>query len=479
MKKEFLVNIVLLVGINILIKPFYLFGIETEVQNMVGLSEWGWYYELFTFCHLFGFIHDPGLLSYNKKTVAESPSLLKFMFSPIIGGKFLLGGAFLLIALIGFFFMGYDKSWITLMILLCLCQFMGSFYLLLRSNVAGTGRYRLDSFFSAFDKLMMILIVGGLIFLPSLAKYVSIENFVIAQIIALGIAIFTAYFVLTRKIPERLPSFSLMYLKNLIKQTLPYGIVTVLMIVYSRIDGVMLGRMLQDSTEVGIYGSCYRIIDALSMVGNIFGALLVSMFAALIGQKQKIHDLLELALRTIITISISAFVVIGLSRGALLNMLYDGYTSYFDQILLVLLGGFVFMTIAYIVGALLTAEGILKSMNQLFISGIVINIGLNLFLIPSHQAYGAGTATLITEIIMMVGLFWITKKELKISYSTSFIRQMSIFLIASIGFYLLLEGVNIQPMSKLLYSIIGMLLIAFISGIFSIKYVMSILKFSN
>lgn len=476
MKKEFLVNIVLLVAINILIKPFYLFGIETEVQNTVGLSEWGRYYELFTFCHLFGFIHDPGLLSYNKKTVAESPSLLKFMFSPIIGGKFLLGGAFLLISLIGFFFMGYDQSWIVLMILLCLCQFLGSFYLLLRSNVAGVGMYRLDSFFSAFDKLLMIIIVGGLIFLPHFKSQVSVEYFVWAQIIALLIANIVAYLVITQKIPERLPSFSLMYLKNLIKQTLPYGMIALLMIIYTRIDGLMLGRMLNDSTEVGIYGSCYRIIDSLSMVGNIFGTLLVSMFAALIGQKQKTSELLELALRTIITISISAFVVIGLSRGTLLNMLYDGYTSYFDQILLVLLGGFVFMTIAYIIGALLTAEGILKSMNKLFISGIFINIGLNILLIPTYKAYGAGIATMFTEAAIMLGLFIIVKKEVKIQYSSAFLRQVLIFIVASGLLYIGLDRLDLPYQLQLLYSSIGMILIAFLSGIFSIRYLRDILR---
>ncbi|MEZ4982584.1 MAG: hypothetical protein R2769_13575 [Saprospiraceae bacterium] len=44
MQREFNLNIIMLVAINLLIKPFFIFGIDRTVQNVVGTSEYGMYF---------------------------------------------------------------------------------------------------------------------------------------------------------------------------------------------------------------------------------------------------------------------------------------------------------------------------------------------------------------------------------------------------------------------------------------------------
>jgi hypothetical protein len=75
MKKEFLFNLILLVGINLLIKPFYAFGIDLQVQNRVGLSEYGLYFALFNFSFLFQILTDLGIQQYNSRFIAQNPAL--------------------------------------------------------------------------------------------------------------------------------------------------------------------------------------------------------------------------------------------------------------------------------------------------------------------------------------------------------------------------------------------------------------------
>ena len=72
MKREFTINIILLLFINILIKPAYIFGIETEVQNIVGTEAYGMYFAYFNFVFLFQFINDPGLQNYNAQLIAKN-----------------------------------------------------------------------------------------------------------------------------------------------------------------------------------------------------------------------------------------------------------------------------------------------------------------------------------------------------------------------------------------------------------------------
>ena len=56
MKRNFSVNLLFLVVLNLLIKPIYVFGIEVGIQNTVGPAEYGLYYAMFNFTFLFNVV---------------------------------------------------------------------------------------------------------------------------------------------------------------------------------------------------------------------------------------------------------------------------------------------------------------------------------------------------------------------------------------------------------------------------------------
>ena len=53
MKQKFVWNLFLIVILNLLIKPFYIIGIDAEVINRVGLTEYGNYFALINLSFLF------------------------------------------------------------------------------------------------------------------------------------------------------------------------------------------------------------------------------------------------------------------------------------------------------------------------------------------------------------------------------------------------------------------------------------------
>ena len=56
MQRKFLTNLGLLLFLNLLIKPFWIFGIDRTVQNTVGVEEYGFYFVVFNFSFLFNII---------------------------------------------------------------------------------------------------------------------------------------------------------------------------------------------------------------------------------------------------------------------------------------------------------------------------------------------------------------------------------------------------------------------------------------
>ena len=80
MKKKFLSNLLLLVLLNILIKPFWFFGIEVAVQNRVGEEMYGLYFSLFNFAFILNILLDIGITNYNNRAVAREHDLLEREF---------------------------------------------------------------------------------------------------------------------------------------------------------------------------------------------------------------------------------------------------------------------------------------------------------------------------------------------------------------------------------------------------------------
>ena len=64
--KNFSINLVFLLGLNLLVKPIYLFGVELGVQNAVGAEDYGLYYAMFNFTFLFNVLLDLGINNFQK-----------------------------------------------------------------------------------------------------------------------------------------------------------------------------------------------------------------------------------------------------------------------------------------------------------------------------------------------------------------------------------------------------------------------------
>jgi O-antigen/teichoic acid export membrane protein len=77
---------------------------------------------------------------------------------------------------------------------------------------------------------------------------------------------------------------------------------------YNKLDGVMLGSMLDDNYyQAGVYASAYRFYDAANMVGYLFAALLLPMFAANISEMRVLKDLKNIGVRYT---SVSALILV-------------------------------------------------------------------------------------------------------------------------------------------------------------------------
>jgi O-antigen/teichoic acid export membrane protein len=158
MQKKFLTNLAILLLLNLLVKPFWMLGIERVVQNQVGNENYGEYFALFNFSFLFNIILDFGITNFNNKNIAQNNHLLTKHFSSLFVLKLILALIYILGSLVIGLAIGYDVRLTKLLLLLGFNQFLISMVLYLRSNLQGLHLFKTDSVVSVLDRIIMITV---------------------------------------------------------------------------------------------------------------------------------------------------------------------------------------------------------------------------------------------------------------------------------------------------------------------------------
>ncbi len=437
MKKSFFVNLLLLITINLIIKPLYIFGIDRNVQNLVGEHNYGLYFTFITLCMIFMVIGDAGLQNYNSTQVASGNVQYANFFPNILVARLLTSLLFIVIILSLSYFGVYNKENMPLLYIVMAGQIMSSFLLLIRTNISGHGYYKVDSIFSSLDRLFLIFLCGFFMWNESFRQSFTIYKFASLQLISYVIVIIICIIWMVIFLPKLNFSIKNLNIKKVLKSSLPYAIVIFLMIIYSRSDIIILERMLPDGPkQAGIYAASFRILDALNMIGYLSGTLLLPMFAQITNDKKQLEDLYMLSLKILAVFTSLFAIVVIFYRYEIMHMLYKNADEIWGDVLGILMFSFIGITLSYISGCHLTANGHLRSMIKSFSIAIVFNILLNLILIPQFKVIGVAIVAAITQIfILIIQTKWSMKLSgLYINRTTwlRFIAFICLFLIISI-----------------------------------------------
>ncbi len=494
MNREFLLNAAFLVLVNLLIKPFYVFGIERTVQERVGPEEYGLYATLFSFAFLLFMVNDFGIHYFNNRNIARHPQLIGKYFPNILVIKSLLTGMFFVLVFVAALVRGFEPAIWHLLFFIALNHVFISLTAFLRSNISGLGMYRTDSVISTLDKILLIGICAVLLWSPIGDDKFRIEWFIHAQNLSWGLTVLVAFFIVKKqlKTPLRLrPNWPLMLV--ILKKSAPYALAVFLMTAYTRFDIVLLEWLVPEGRhEAGVYAAAYRILDALNMAGYLFAGLLLPMFSSQLRQQEKlavapqilessnpqILNLLRFALQLIWAGTVTIAVACAFFRTELMLFIYpENGTAYYGEVLLPIILTLVPFSGIFIYSTLLTANDSLKKMNWLFVTGIVVNLALNLLLIPPMKAVGAGLSAFFTQSIVLVGMMFLAKKELRLPFEPRQFLKIAAFVgLVCFANWVLYRLPGFDWLLKFGAAIALGLLLAFLLRMINLKTTLAMLK---
>lgn len=478
MQKKFLTNLALLILLNLLIKPFWILGIDRAVQNAVGSSDYGFYYALLNFSFLLNIILDCGITNFNNKNIAQNGHLLNKHLSSIIVLRIILSVIYITFSILAGLLIGYSWWQLKLLLVLCFNQMLISFILYLRSNIAGLHLFKTDSFLSILDRMIMIAICSFLLWGNHYGQPFRINWYIYAQTASYIITILVTLVIVIDRAKLKKLTISKAFFMMILKKSYPFAVLVLLMTFYNRIDTVMLERLLTDgSHQSGIYASAYRLLDSANMIAFLFAGLLLPMFSRMLKLKQPVAELVKLAFCLLVIPAIVVAIGSNFYQIPIMDLLYKNNVSEASELFGILMLCFIPISATYIFGTLLTANGNLKELNMVALSGMIINISLNLIFIPHYKAIGAAISSLTTQSITAIAQILIVKKVFKFKTDVRFVVMTFLFCFFSVLVY---EGIIHLSLSWIVGLLAGAALslaFTFVTRLISIKSIFNIVKY--
>ncbi len=483
MQRKFVTNLALVLFLNLLIKPFWILGIEVAVQNAVGTEQYGFYYAIFNFSFLLNILLDFGITNFNNKNISQNNHLLSKHLSSIVLLRLLLAGIFAIITIAGGLIIGYTSDMMKMLVAVIFNQVMISFILYLRSNLAGLHLFKTDSIISVLDRLIMIVLCGFMLVYYRTRGNFDIRWFIYAQTAAYVLTSIITLAIVMKKAKIRRLRWRWPFFLMILKKSYPYAVLVLLMTFYNRIDGVMLERILPFRTgavEAGIYASAYRLLDASNMIAFLFAGLLLPIFSRMIKLRQNIEDMVRLSFSLLI---IPAIIVASCSyffAFEIMDLLYRGnHIENSAAVFKILMCCFIPISSTYIFGTLLTANGNLKQLNLMASTGMLLNIVLNFILIPKMSAKGAAISSIVTQSFTALAQVLMAQKEFGFRKNYRLLSLIALFIASCIGINIFFSNLNFNWILRIVLAAFACFSVAFLTKLISIRNIYRIVKYEE
>ena len=245
----------------------------------------------------------------------------------------------------------------------------------------------------------------------------------------------------------------------LMQQALPFAVGNLFNLLYFRIDAVLLSKLSPDGVEAnGWYGMAYTLVNAFTILPGAFmmGAMFPVLSRAFEKAPGDFPKAYTFGVRWMVLSGIPFAVGLTTLSHEIAAALFTAETV--DNIAAALRwlggsGGLIFLTT--VVLTVLRAADKRRAFSLLMATTAVLNIGLNLFLIPRFSHVGAAIAMCISEAyLLIVGFGYISKRLAKLTGTGFIVKAVVLSVLMGVGLVLmrgLLSVWVLIPLAVLFY----------------------------
>lgn len=366
-------------------------------MRLLGVHEYGLMAAAMSLGTIAAAFVDLGMMQYTIREVSRRPSLASRYFSNFFALRLFNSSVAFFIALGAGILLGYSG------LSLAAVGFAGGYALSLNLTNYCRGMYRAledlrqEALMLFLEKALVI--GGGLILLVTTRLAVWTLAGMAAGMTAAMVA--NAWWIDKRlaTLSPRLLSWRFMWPS--LKMMIPFGLAGLFTVIYYRVDMVMIESMLGHA-PTGQYGAAFRILEGLHVLPTVVALAAVYPRLAKLyhgADYGRFGKVLGMSMLGLLATSFVVALALYSTADGVIHLL-DPDPSYDPAagVLRILVWSFPFLCANMLIyGALVSMD------SQTFVSialgvTVLVNVGLNLYLIPEYGINGAAVATVIPEV---------------------------------------------------------------------------------
>lgn len=373
-------------------------GILTIIAaRLLGASTFGIFTYILAFGGIVTFFEDAGIGMFTTREIAKSPTEKYNIFTSSLNLKIIL----IIISIVVFFTIGTTLSIntesflliIAVSIVLLTDAFQGFFVSVLRAQE----RMHQESYIKIISASSVFFF--GLLFISLAPTATNLAlGYALGGLVGLGFALFY--------IRNYLKKFTLFrikkqYIRDIFKTSWPYTIVLLSSLMILNVDTLFLGAFTNSET-VGQYNAANRLVQIAYILPQV---ITITLFPRVVQNIRENNYIQTLFKKINITLFIGATItVIGsiLLAPVVIPFLFGAEYQDSIQIFTILSLGFIPVFLGQNFNNFVFAFDNQKSFVAINILGFLLNIGLNILLIPAFGTSGAAFAT-VTSLCIIHG----------------------------------------------------------------------------
>ena len=369
----------------------------TLIARSIGVEGTGKYFLALSFTTIFVVFVDLGLSNVLVREAAKVRNNIQKYLSTILSVKLLFAAlAYITVLVVAHLLYPADAELRAMIYLSGVTMLFDSFNLTVYGVLRAIGDLRFESVSITVSQFLS-LILGGVFLWLQLPLIFLILAYTVPSAINACFATFVVY---KKYVVKVVPRFEKKTFVFLWKITVPFALAAIFARVYGYIDSILLKQML-GTEAVGWYSTPYKITYAFQFVPlALTAAIYPRMSEYFITKKEKLAVILHDSIKYLLLVSMPIAVGICVLARPIILMLYG--EAFLPSVLplQVLIVSLVFSFVGFPIGACLNACN--RQTTQTTIVGFVmiLNISMNLLLIPRIGVVGAAIAALVGNTVL-------------------------------------------------------------------------------
>lgn len=367
------------------------FIIGIYLVRYLGSSDYGIYSLVFTYIFFFSFVSLSGMNKVLVREITKKGEIAERIIGNALTIRILLpiGAVFLSGVILNF--LNYSSYTKFLIYIASVTLLISSVQLVYHSIFQTFLKMEYSVFSDVIGKIVYLILAGIVILFGG-----NIFHIVIGILISNFITLYF-YAAFSKKFLKTTFKFDPVCVKKIVKPSFSLTMAGFFFVIYQRIDVLMISLM-KDVADVGLYSAAFKLTETLNIIP---ATLMISFFPLMSRQFKNNKDnfliLHEQGIRLMLIIIMPIAILMGLFSKEIVLLLFGNEFLPSSQAIVILLWAEIFIFLNFVYFDTFISMGMQTTVTKVTAMMAIVNILLNLFLIPMYSFVGASWATLMSQ----------------------------------------------------------------------------------